>query len=74
MKRRAFPLVRLNADNCRRLKAGERIMVERVMIDEKPRRIEVELTGEPAARALNGAPADPPEAREFLPYRPKRER
>jgi hypothetical protein len=67
MKRRAFPLIRLDAAQCRRLKAGERIIVERVIVDETPRRIEVELTGEPAARTLNGTPADPPEAREFLP-------
>jgi hypothetical protein len=67
MKRRAFPLIRLNADQCRRLKAGERIIVQRVIVDDKPRCVEVELTGERAASVLNGRPPDPPEAREFLP-------
>jgi hypothetical protein len=70
MKRRAFPLVRLDAVACRRLKAGQRI-IERVIIDDQPRRIEIELTTDTAAQRLNGAPADPPEAREFLPVNRK---
>lgn len=67
---RHVPLVTLTPDQWQRLKAGQRIEIPDVMIDDAARRVEIELGHEAIAAA--GLPPDPPQAREFLPARAQR--